>query len=79
MARQLYRMPFGKHRGQSLHQLPEDYLEWLLTIHLSPQLKQGVELALDGEVVYAPTSDDIVDAAKQRQLHIMYERDGGVE
>lgn len=26
------RMPFGKHRGKEIGELPQDYLEWLVTI-----------------------------------------------
>jgi hypothetical protein len=32
-------MPFGKHKGQMLHELPEDYLEWLGTVELREPLK----------------------------------------
>ncbi len=32
-------MPFGKHKGQMLHELPEDYLEWLSTVELREPLK----------------------------------------
>ena len=36
-------MPFGKHKGESLADIPTDYLEWLLTIELRPWLKQAVK------------------------------------
>lgn len=37
------RMPFGKHRGEPVADLDEDYLSWLLTLdNLSPQLRAAV-------------------------------------
>lgn len=36
------RMPFGAHKGQPLHLLPDDYLEWLLSIELREPLREGV-------------------------------------
>ena len=34
-----YVMFFGKHKGKYLHELPDDYLEWLGTIELRETLK----------------------------------------
>jgi hypothetical protein len=34
-----YVMPFGKHKGKYLHELPEDYMEWLGTVELREPLK----------------------------------------
>lgn len=43
-----FRMPWGKHRGLSLDQVPPDYLLWLLTKpDLSPSLKPIIEQFLD--------------------------------
>jgi exodeoxyribonuclease X len=37
-------MPFGKHRGKRLSQLPGSYLSWLLReADLEPWLKQALE------------------------------------
>jgi len=37
------RMPFGKHRGEELSQIPADYLEWLLSLSdLRNSLRQAV-------------------------------------
>lgn len=35
-------MPFGKHRGQDLRDLPEDYLAWLETRDLYEPLRSAV-------------------------------------
>lgn len=37
------RMPFGKHRGAELRDLPSDYLQWLTTIELRPFLRDAVD------------------------------------
>jgi len=34
-----YVMPFGKYKGKCLHELPEDYVEWLGTVELREPLK----------------------------------------
>lgn len=36
-------MPFGKYIGVELRDLPEDYLDWLLTIELRTRLRNAVE------------------------------------
>jgi hypothetical protein len=33
-----YTMPFGKYRGAPLHDLPGEYLDWLLTLDLRERL-----------------------------------------
>jgi hypothetical protein len=35
----MMQMPFGKHRGKDMEELPRDYLEWLL----EPVLSNGKE------------------------------------
>ncbi len=37
------RMPFGKHKGQRLDEIPVDYLEWLLTTNLDEDLEYSVK------------------------------------
>lgn len=37
------RMPFGRHKGQELSEVPWDYLEWLESIDLRPHLRAEVE------------------------------------
>jgi hypothetical protein len=39
-------MRFGKYKGRALTSIPEDYLDWLLTIDLRPQLRRAVEREL---------------------------------
>jgi hypothetical protein len=42
-------MPFGRHKGQLLQYIPEDYLMWLLDgcDNLRPRLRQAVERELE--------------------------------
>lgn len=42
----IVKIPFGKYRGQSISELPEDYLAWLKTIELYPQMRAAVEFEL---------------------------------
>jgi hypothetical protein len=37
------RMPFGKHQGKLLSEVPLGYLDWLLRIELKPFLREAVE------------------------------------
>ena len=37
------RMPFGKHKGLELCDVPDNYLDWLLSIDLRPRLRRQVE------------------------------------
>jgi len=41
-------MPFGKHKGKRIEDIPEDYLEWLWEkVDLYGELKTAVENALN--------------------------------
>jgi exodeoxyribonuclease X len=40
------RMPFGKHKGQKMDQVPSDYLQWLLSTDLDEDLAYTVEYHL---------------------------------
>jgi hypothetical protein len=40
------RMPFGKHKGVPVKDLPGEYLKWLATIELREPLKSAVAAAL---------------------------------
>jgi len=43
-------MPFGKHKGRRIRDLPRDYLRWLLTrADISRSLRRAIEI-LTGEV-----------------------------
>ena len=50
-----YVLPFGKHKGFKLIDVPTGYIEWLTTIDLRDNLKQAVNL------VMVERSKDIVD------------------
>jgi hypothetical protein len=44
----VFRMPFGKHRGKLLSQVPLDYLEWLLAnVELYDRTRQLIERHLE--------------------------------
>lgn len=45
------RMPFGKHRGRPLCEIPESYLYWVLDNceNASPTLKKQIEAYLPGD------------------------------
>lgn len=48
------RMPFGKHRGKDLADIPDDYLVWVLDNceTISPTLRRAIEARLDIEAEY---------------------------
>ena len=59
----LARVPFGKHRGQWWHEVPRDYLEWLLHKHRSgepfaPEIVAAAEAALRGVYAVPPEQPD---------------------
>lgn len=35
-------MPFGRHKGEPLSSVPDEYLDWLTTIDLRPRLRGAV-------------------------------------
>jgi hypothetical protein len=39
-------MPFGKHRGRPIEDIPTSYLKWLLTISILPDLQFAIESEL---------------------------------
>lgn len=53
-------VPFGKHKGKQVHEVPRDYWEWCLANDkLQPDLRAAVELHLGLTTVGAP--DDLDD------------------
>jgi hypothetical protein len=42
-----YRMPFGQHKGRTIEQLPDDYLDWL---HGLGDLRPRLRAAVDAEI-----------------------------
>jgi alpha-mannosidase len=52
------RMPFGKHRGEELSDIPDDYLIWCLDSceSMSPTLRKAIEAHLKIEESKSPVS-----------------------
>ncbi len=51
------RIPFGKHKGFSLCDLPEDYLNWLLTIEIREPLRSAIRAEADARRLNAEARD----------------------
>ena len=62
-----YRMPFGKHRGQHLDEVPVEYLAWLSDHAESPSLRQLAKRLLDIDCVL-DDADDLVIHEPSREL-----------
>jgi uncharacterized protein (DUF3820 family) len=42
------KMPFGKHEGEQVHEIPRGYLRWALAnLKLSPELHLAMEFGLE--------------------------------
>ena len=54
-----HRMPFGMFKGRLLSDLPDDYLEWLLTIDLRDPLRTHVEAEIEDREAVATKSKSI--------------------
>lgn len=82
------KIPFGKYRGCEIADLPENYLEWLLTIELKSGLFDAVVIEINrrrfsrqhyqakSEVPAAPMVKEIVKAG-YRALAMKYHPDHG--
>jgi hypothetical protein len=56
------RMPFGKHKGEAVSDLPDDYLEWLAAnVHLFGALRREIRYELEDRGL--PTDD--LDASEE--------------
>ena len=54
-------MPFGKHEGKLLKDIPIDYIEWLSGRDLKEPLKSMVNELLNGNKEYEPSIDELLD------------------
>lgn len=67
-------MPFGKHRGQAIAELPTGYLEWLSTLQLrSNELRFAVKVELLRRREEQGADLQIVLHIPQRDLEPMHE------
>ena len=60
-----YKLPWGKHEGKKLTEVPEDYIDWLLGNKIEPRLIKMIELAT-GKTI--PSEED-----QQTKLGLMVE------
>ncbi len=78
-------MPFGRHRGQPLEEIPLDYLRWLHdSCDLREPLRSGVEVELDARewdqspdpLVSTTISTDVI-ATWHRKMAVRFHPDKG--
>jgi len=77
-----FTMPFGKHKGKPVSEIPESYLNWLIdNVEMRPSLCLAVYGALDQEPVIekyeakirdlkqqvGQLEDEVIDSFRQRQ------------
>ena len=73
----MIRMPFGKHKGQLFSNLPDEYLEWLMTLgDLKPETRRAVEFELASRAPEPGSLLDVVNAG-YRSLAMKYHPDHG--
>ncbi|MHB8955439.1 MAG: J domain-containing protein [Pirellulaceae bacterium] len=76
-------MPFGKHMGQAIEDIPTGYLRWLLTIDLLPHLQYAVQQELSNRKAGAqrqppPKTPAVIDLAGwYRRLSMRFHPDRG--
>jgi hypothetical protein len=57
------RMPFGKHRGERLEDVPFEYLEWLTTLTLREPLRSQVEDEYERRTDSQETKAAVIDSS----------------
>jgi uncharacterized protein (DUF3820 family) len=69
-------MPFGKHRGTPIGELPQSYLEWLVTISYGRVFDEVCNVLSLSDVGPTDDIDDVQDAVTpRRQREETYEND----
>jgi hypothetical protein len=61
------RMPFGKHKGTLVRELPGDYLKWLSTIELREPLASEVKKVMSWRPVSVQTPTGVGNTASSAQ------------
>jgi len=71
------KMPFGKHKGQEIHKIPQDYLLWFREniTNLHGDLLRAVDAGLEGKPFEPPTIKERVDEARQKVLERLSQRE----
>ncbi len=54
-----FKMPFGKHRGIALSEIPNDYLEWASKTLTDGKVVAMCKLVLEGDAPKEPEIDEI--------------------
>ena len=62
-----YKMPFGKHKGQPLKEIPIAYLDWCLGIDLLKSTRENIKayLATQAEYDQMGETDDREDISEE--------------
>ncbi len=60
------RMPFGKHKGCAIGDLPFEYLEWLTTIELRDRLAAAVKANTRSMIFFRSKSHEHVNVRSSR-------------
>ncbi len=63
-------MPFGKHKGKLLTEVPAEYLKWVLETvdDLAPWLEKGIEKALSRPARIAPARPPVLPSAELTKI-----------
>jgi len=74
------KMPFGKHKGKSLEDIDEDYLQWVLdTCNSYPRLKAEISRILNPKTD-TPLAEDLVNVWYRRMaMEFHPDRQGNLE
>jgi hypothetical protein len=80
---QALRMPFGRHKGKFLDEIPASYLRWVLREcdNITPGLRRAIEAAIDYEefTPEPPRPGDLAGVVRDwyRDLALTYHPDKG--
>ncbi len=64
-------MPFGRHSGAEISQLPDNYLAWLGSIELRAQLREAVSAEINARAIGETASAEIVLRLEPEHVQIV--------